>query len=46
VQILKNGNPTAVGRSEWFTGTVYVAGWPTASSAVTIARRVFEENGV
>jgi quercetin dioxygenase-like cupin family protein len=24
VQILKNGSPSAVGRSEWFTGTVYV----------------------
>ena len=31
---------------ELITHLAFYAGWPAASSAVTIARRVFEENGV
>ena len=30
---------------ELITHLAFYAGWPTASSAVTIARRVFEEHG-
>ena len=32
--------------AELITHPAFYAGWPTASTAVTIARRVFEENGV
>jgi 4-carboxymuconolactone decarboxylase len=32
--------------AELITHLAFYAGWPTASSAVTIARRVFEENQV
>src|SRR5215213_10293472 len=31
---------------ELITHLAFYAGWPTANTAVTIARRVFEENGV
>ncbi len=31
---------------ELITHLAFYAGWPAASSAVTIARRVFQENGV
>jgi 4-carboxymuconolactone decarboxylase len=31
---------------EVITHLAFYAGWPAASTAVTIARRVFEENGV
>jgi 4-carboxymuconolactone decarboxylase len=31
---------------EVITHLAFYSGWPTASSAVTIARRVFEEHGV
>src|SRR5436309_396558 len=31
---------------ELITHLAFYAGWPAASTAVTIARRVFEENGV
>lgn len=31
---------------ELITHLAFYAGWPTANTAITIARRVFEENGV
>ena len=31
---------------ELITHLAFYSGWPTANTAVTIARRVFEENGV
>ncbi|HEX2037129.1 MAG TPA: hypothetical protein VHS99_23355 [Chloroflexota bacterium] len=44
MQITRNGSPTAVGRSEWFTGTVYVdpVAAPAGPSRLSAASVHFE----
>jgi len=46
---LKKALDNGVTREEWIglmTQRAFYSGWPSANTAVTIARRVFEENAV